>query len=238
MATALSAADATQLMVRGNAYYTAKDFDRALPLYQAALGIDPGNLNALRGEANTLYQLNHKADSLKLYRQLLKAQPQDQSLATFIDKLQTQLDPGPAALPVLPPVAGKAAPSNHGDWFASMWRSALCPGWGQAYNNEGSKAWLLGGTTWALLGGVGLTYAMGAQANNDYQNAQNARDAQDRYDTAYQWYVGNQVFYVLFGTAYAYNLFDAALNADKQVSLTLVPVKHGQGAMLLAEAKW
>ena len=45
------------------------------------------------------------------------------------------------------------------------------------------------------------------------------------------------MFYVLFGTAYVYNLFDAPLNADKQVRVALAPMQ-GKGGMLLAEAKW
>jgi tetratricopeptide (TPR) repeat protein len=227
------APEAVQLRVQGNAHYAAKDYGKALALYQAALAMDAADQGALRGEANSLYLLGRKPEALDAYRQLAKAQPLDTALARFIEKLQAELAPPPVALPPLP---APPAPA-HGDWLAPLWRSALCPGWGQAYNNEPTKAWLLGGTTWGLLGGVAVTYILGTQAQASYADSKNSREAQDRYDTAYQWYIGNQVFYVLFGTAYVYNLFDAPLNADKQVKVTLAPMRDG-GGMLLAEAKW
>ena len=55
------------------------------------------------------------------------------------------------------------------DWTAPAWRSALVPGWGQAYNGDEAKAWWLGGSTWVLLGGVAVTYVEGEQALHDYE---------------------------------------------------------------------
>jgi tetratricopeptide (TPR) repeat protein len=166
LAMAAPAEDPIQLVVEGNAYYHDKKFAQALQFYKQSWDMGESTPDALRGIANCLFSLGQKQDALDKYRQLLKIQPGDQTLAQFVSRLDEQLN---NQVPVPPALAENTAqspaslaplPSQQPDWFASFWRSAICPGWGQAYNNEDTKAWLLGGTTWALLGAVGVTYAM------------------------------------------------------------------------------
>jgi hypothetical protein len=135
------------------------------------------------------------------------------------------------------PVVAEARPLAHGDLWSSLWRSAILPGWGQAHNNETAKAWLIGGATLGMFTGVVTTYYLGQKAYSDYDAAQNSKDATSRFDAAQGWFMANQTFYVIFGLAYSYNLFDAAINADKQVRISAIPMP-GKGLALMAEAKW
>ena len=114
---------------------------------------------------------------------------------------------------------GVAAPLSHdeaglqSDWAAPAWRSALLPGWGQAYNHQTTKAWVWGGLTWGLLGGVVYSYSQGTQALNDYSAATTAASATARYDDADRWAQTNEIFYALFAASYFWTVLDAGLNA-------------------------
>jgi hypothetical protein len=108
---------------------------------------------------------------------------------------------------------GWAGETTEADWTAPAWRSALAPGWGQAYNGDEGKAWLMGGATWGLLGGVAVTYVEGEQALHDYDAAKTPQDATDRFNDADRWAQANEICYGLFATAYVITLFDAALGA-------------------------
>jgi hypothetical protein len=55
-----------------------------------------------------------------------------------------------------------------GDWIDPLWRSAICPGWGQEYNGSETKAWVIGGTTWGLFAGVVGTYIWAVKAEDNY----------------------------------------------------------------------
>ena len=108
---------------------------------------------------------------------------------------------------------GNAQRITTNDWVDPLWRSAICPGWGQEYNQEEIKAWVIGGTTWALFAGAVGTYVWAVQAENNYNGLGAGRNQSD-FDGAYNnWEnaaTANHICYVFFGLAYAYNLFDAA----------------------------
>jgi hypothetical protein len=120
------------------------------------------------------------------------------------------------------------------DWVAPAWRSALLPGWGQAYNGDEARAWWLGGTTWGLLGGVAVTYAEGIQALHDYDAATSPQQATDRFNSADQWAQANEILYGLFATAYVVTLVDAGLHAKTTSAPRLRVSALPQGLQLAA----
>jgi len=115
---------------------------------------------------------------------------------------------------------------QHGDWVDPLWRSAICPGWGQEYNKDETKAWVIGGTTWGLFAGVVGTYFWATQAESNYSGL-GAGHSQSDFEGAYSnWEnasTANHVCYVLFGLAYAYNLFDATTSFKSATGMTLQP---------------
>ena len=96
-----------------------------------------------------------------------------------------------------------------------MWRSAILPGWGQAYNGQDTKAWILGGATVGLFAGLIGSYIWCNNAENDYLNLPGGLSS-DRYDNAYSNWENaantNHTVYFFFGLAYLYNLYDAMVN--------------------------
>lgn len=211
----LVAMDAKQVYVQANLAYQQRQYAAAFQQYQEAVRLQPDLGPAWWGYANCLYLLGRKRESLAAYLQTQRLMPASPQVAARVRAIQAELNPAPVfAAPSLAPtsVAATAAPSR--DWWAPLWRSALLPGWGQAYNGQNHKAWLLGGATWASFAGVAGSYFLGNQADADYEAATNASDAVSRYQTAYNYYVANQVFYVVFGLLYTSNILDAALNAN------------------------
>ena len=208
----LAAMDAKQVYVQANLSYQQRQYAAAFQQYQQAVRLQPDLGPAWWGDANCLYLLGRKRESLSAYLQAQRLMPQSQQVAARVRAVQAELDPAPVFAAPAPAPAAVAAPSR--DWWSPLWRSALLPGWGQAYNGQTHKAWLLGGATWASFAGVAGTYFLGSQADANYEAATNASDAVNRYQTAYNYYVANQVFYVVFGLLYTSNILDAALNAN------------------------
>lgn len=233
------AADAAQLYVLGNQAYGQRDLARALELYKASAQANPASGHAYWGQANCYLGLGRREEALRAYQTAARYLPAQPQIQARIQQLQTP--PVSASAPLPAPVRA-SPPPNEGSWFAPLWRSALVPGWGQAYNGQSTKAWLLGAVTWASFGGVLGTYMMGTQAMDEYSQAKTASDALNAYDRAYSLYTANQTFYIVFGFAYVYNIFDAALNVGAgqhaalpgDVKLALLP----QGPCLVKEWTW
>lgn len=223
-------ADAKALDAQANAYYTQRDYPAAYQLYRQACVLDPASGPAWWGMANTLYLMGHKADALGAYQHAARLLPTAAQVQERYHQVDAELHPGTVAAPLAPRAAAPPAASInqvHGNWFAPLWRSALIPGWGQAYNGQSTKAWLLGGLTWVSFGGVVTTYMMGTQDLAAYEAATTPQVALDKYNAAYNDYTGNQAFYIVFGLAYTYNLVDAALNAGARRDMAQVPSLGG-----------
>jgi tetratricopeptide (TPR) repeat protein len=191
---------------QANQFYNQRDFSTSLDLYRKSKALNPSSGPSIWGEANSLYMLGRKQEALQAYREALAVMPGQAQLQLRIRQIEQELASIPAATP------GPTASKRH--WLQPLWRSALLPGWGQAYNGQSRKAWLVGGTAWASFGGVVGTYLGGQAALDQYQKASTAPEALEKYDQAYGYYLANQTFYLLFGFAYFYNVFDAALNFD------------------------
>jgi tetratricopeptide (TPR) repeat protein len=239
----LRAADAKSIYVQANVAYGQRNYPQAFQLYRQVCVLDPSSAPGWWGLANALYMLGRKPESLEAYRQTAKLMPQSAAVLARVRQVDAELHPAAQAPAPSPAPAAAAAPAParqaQGDWYSALWRSALVPGWGQAYNGQTNKAWLLGGLTWVSFGGVVATYEMGSQAEAQYHAATTPSDAVDKYNAAYNDYVANQTFYIVFGLAYTYNLVDAALNAGSHQDLAQAPSLGGvqlalaPGAVLL-----
>jgi tetratricopeptide (TPR) repeat protein len=133
---------------------------------------------------------------------------------------------GPPPLEIAGPPhleAAKPRSSSGATWYGSALRSAVCPGWGQFHNGQNTKGWLLGTATIGAFAGVGITYYLGTKAVDDYRAATTPEAAVESYNSAYGYYVSNQVFYVIFGFAYVYQILDAALNAGAPTNVGALP---------------
>lgn len=240
----LLGADASAYYVQANQFYAQRDFSTSLELYRKSMALNPQSGNAIWGEANCLYMLGQKQQALDAYRQAHAAIPDQAQITARIAQIEAELQP---SLPTLPPVAVVQNLPNvrpNASWFSPLWRSALLPGWGQAYNGQSTKAWLLGGATWGTFAGVVGSYIGGLGALDDYHKTTDPAVAVDKYNEAYGYYTANQTFYILFGFAYIYNIFDAALNAGTHTEQTAyhpAPIQMALlpgGVILAKEWSW
>jgi tetratricopeptide (TPR) repeat protein len=234
LAVRLPAQDAKQLYVQANVSYQQRQYAAAYQQYHDAAQLQPSMGPAWWGQANCLYLLGRKRDSLGAYLQAQRLMPTSSQVAARVRQVQAELDPPPLAPAFVQPRPSVAAPAS-ASWWSPLWRSALLPGWGQAYNGQANKAWLLGGATWVSFAGVAGSYVLGSQADASYEAATTAGDAVNRYQTAYDYYVINQTFYVVFGLLYASNILDAALNANAPASAARAAMPGGVQLALLPD---
>lgn len=152
------------------------------------------------------------------------AQPRPLAQTTVAQRPAT-----PQARPVAPqqrrPAAKKpVAQQQEGNWISPLWRSALVPGWGQGYNNQPVKGWILGVATVGLFAGTVVTYYQADAAEKEYMDVPAGKD-QGTYDNAYnKWDRAanlNHGLYIAFGVAYAYTLIDAIWNGKTASSTAL-----------------
>jgi len=127
-------------------------------------------------------------------------------------------------------------------WDA-VYRSALIPGWGQAYNKQPAKAALFGGTTALLLGGALAFQLAGMNAESDYQALTtpaalgadpqaSAADLRKQAENCYTWRN-----YMLYGAAavWAINVGDAWFSGtDGERMVVGVAPGPGGGGLYLA----
>jgi tetratricopeptide (TPR) repeat protein len=176
-------------------------FGEALKLFQASPAGSERSSPWQQGKAEALYGLGRMEDARATMRLAASLDPANKEAQ---DQLRVYLH------------ADAASDGGGVHWFAPLWRSALLPGWGQAYNGQRRKAWVLGGLTWGLFAATAATYVAAGTALDDYHALGPGRPASD-FDNAFtkadNLAVANEAVGLLFYTAYAYNLFDAAAQA-------------------------
>jgi hypothetical protein len=103
-----------------------------------------------------------------------------------------------------------------GSPWGSLLRSAVLPGWGQVHNGQPRKGFTVGVLTLGLLAATAVTYVSADQAAADYRALGPGTSAGD-FDAAFSRADGmaltNQAFGICFYSVYAFNLFDAAVQA-------------------------
>lgn len=128
-------------------------------------------------------------------------------------------------------VAG-ALPAKAPDWFQPLWRSAILPGWGQAYNGQNGKAYAVGAANMALLVGEVGSFLVGDSARQQYLGLKDpGSDFDGLYGTWESMAAVNHACFWGMSAAYAFNLVDAVMSsgqprptaARQGLELSLVP---------------
>jgi tetratricopeptide (TPR) repeat protein len=213
-----AAQEAGEALLEGRSLLDERRFDEAVKFYGAPpAGL--GNQSAwLQGRAEALYGAGQVQQSRAVMQQALKQDPNNHEAKQWLERY---LDPE-----ALNEAGGGSA-------WPPLWRSALLPGWGQAYNGQKDKALTMGAVTLGLLAGTIGTYMAAGSAYDDYQKLGAGTSAAD-FDTAFaradSLALANQIVGVLFYSAYAYNLFDAGTQARGPIKAALRP----GGAVTLA----
>jgi tetratricopeptide (TPR) repeat protein len=193
-------------LVPGKQLYQAQRYREALASFQQVAAQNPQNAKAIQYIGNCQYALGDRSSALASYKQALQLAPGNQALADFINRLSA---------------AQNGTASGATDWTSPLWRSAILPGWGQAYNGQTAKGVLLGGATLALWAGEIGSYVVGSAAETQYMNTTGAKAD---YDTPYQTWSNmatiNHVCYIGMTVMYAYTLIDACINAKPMAGRT------------------
>jgi tetratricopeptide (TPR) repeat protein len=188
-----------------------RDFQAVLQLYREAApvsGQDPG-WQRLRAEAH--YGEGRFDEARQALGEARRLAPDDAALTGLEQRYYH---------------GALASDQGGGAVWPPLWRSALLPGWGQAYNGQKRKAWVTGLVTVGLFVGTALTYVMADQALADYR-ALGANASAGDFDAAFGRADGmvllNQAVGISFYAAYAYNLFDAGAQARPAATQALGP---------------
>ncbi len=72
----------------------AKDYDKAILYYNAAIQVDSGNAAAYRGLGNAYYYMGRKQEALAAYEKASALNPGDASLASFVQSFKTMVGAG------------------------------------------------------------------------------------------------------------------------------------------------
>jgi tetratricopeptide (TPR) repeat protein len=215
-------AEADGLLSQGK----AQDAETA---YRGLLYLGPGPAHqavaarAYEGLGQALYQQGRYDEAGQALLSSLALEPQNPVVLSFLlshPELGARQDlPGPR------------------DRWAPLWRSAILPGWGQAYNGEPEKGLALGAITLGCLAGTAYSYLQAQSAYGEYSSlGSNSSRAQfdDAYGRTQDWGTANHVLYALFGAFYAYTLVDAALDAKPLLEPAL---SLSRGGALMAGLK-
>jgi tetratricopeptide (TPR) repeat protein len=183
----------------GRQLYQAQRYREALASFQALAAQQPQNAKAFQYIGNCQYALGDRGAALATYQHALQLAPGNQALSDFITKLTA---------------AQNGTASGDTDWTSPLWRSAILPGWGQAYNGQTAKGLFLGGTTLALWAGEIGSYVVGSAAETQYMNTTGPKaDYDGPYNTWSTMATVNHICYVGMTAMYAYTLIDACINA-------------------------
>jgi tetratricopeptide (TPR) repeat protein len=198
-------------LAAANGLSSQRRYSEAATAYQAVVSANPNDAKAYQGLGNCYYALKDKDNAVVAYRRALQLNPNNTALRSF--------------LAAYAPESGSGAAGN-GGWGQALWRSALVPGWGQFYNGQSTKGWIVGGATYAFLIGAAATYVIGAGDRQDYETMQSGD-----FDSAYNKWESmaniNHIMNIGFYLCYTYNLIDAIWNAktgNQTASLDSSPV--------------
>jgi tetratricopeptide (TPR) repeat protein len=204
-----SASDPSTLAGR---YYSAGQYDYAIYEYKAAVAASPNNAKAYQGLGNCYYAKQDKPDAVAAYKRSLQIDDSNVSLKAFLARYSPQDAQA----------AGVQVASGPADWPQPLWRSAILPGWGQGYNGEDTKGWIIGTLTiGSLIGTVG-TYIVGSNARSTYNGygpstLNGGTVSPGQFTTAYNTWntmaTVNNVLAITFLALYTFNLVDAIMGA-------------------------
>jgi tetratricopeptide (TPR) repeat protein len=190
----------------GNRYYQARQFDQAIQQYNLATQQNPNNDKAYQGLGNSYYAKGNKPQAVAAYKRALQINPGNTQLAAFLARYA----------PEDAKASGVQVATGPKDWTQPLWRSALLPGWGQAYNGDSTKAWIIGGLTVGTLIGTVSTYVIGDGARKEYLGLGAGEDLA-KFDASYKTWESmaglNNTLAISFLALYTFNLVDAVISA-------------------------
>ncbi len=184
-------------------YYQAKRYDEAIQYYNQALASNPNDAKSWQMLGNCYYAKKDNDKAVEAYKKSLQLNPSNTSLQNFVNSIPSSGGGG-----------GTQVADGPKQWGQALWRSAVLPGWGQAYNGQSGKGWLLGGVTLGLFAGTVGTYIVGDAARVQYMEL---KDPTANFDGPYGTWESmanlNHIFYIGFGVAYTFTLVDAIISA-------------------------
>ncbi len=190
-----------EALAEAQALLESRDFAGVLELQQGQGEAAQGSAAWLRLRSEALYGMERFEESAQALQAARALEPEDPALARLAERYHH---------------GGLASDKGGGPILPPLWRSALLPGWGQAYNGQKRKGWALGVITVGLFAATAYTYVATDQALADYRGLGPQASAGD-FDAAFARADGlaalNQALGISFYAAYAYNLFDAAAGA-------------------------
>lgn len=190
----------------GNRYYQARQYDQAIQQYTLATQQNPNNAKAYQGLGNSHYAKGNKPQAVAAYKRALQIEPGNTQLAAFLARYA----------PEEAKATGVQVAEGPKDWPQPLWRSALLPGWGQMYNGEKTKGWIIGGLTLGALAGTVTTYVIGDGARKEYLGFGPGTE-QAKFDAAYNTWDSmaglNNTLAISFLALYTFNLVDAVISA-------------------------
>lgn len=208
--SAAGQASASDPMVLAGKYYQARQYDYAIWAYNKAIAANPNNAKAYQGLGNAYNAKKDKVNAVNAYKRAIELDPTNTALASYLATYAPGSTDGATAA---------AAAGGPSDWVQPLWRSAILPGWGQGYNGQTVKGWILGLATVGALGGTVGTYVIGSGARERYKGY---TQPTDDYDGAYgQWESManlNHIFAIVFGVAYTFNIVDAIIGAKPKAA--------------------
>ena len=116
---------------------------------------------------------------------------------------------------------------------AATVRSLAVPGWGQLYNGQRAKGWMLIGTWSALAAGTVASHIARSQAHRDYLGATTQAEIADRYDTYNAWHRRRSALALGTAAIWAYAALDALIfEGPRTEALALRVSPSGVGVAL------
>jgi tetratricopeptide (TPR) repeat protein len=205
----------------------------ALKAYYFAFQADGTSGPAMQGLGNCYLRKGQTAQALQWYEYSLKVNPGNAALASYVAKLKGS---APVAAASSASTATTAAATGPVDWWAPTWRSLVVPGWGQWYNDQHTKAWILGGATWVCFAGTLGTYIIGSGAQAQYEGLTDPNaDYNTPYNTWDQMATMNHIFYITWVALWTYDIVDAYLNAKPHVRTAEISYQSPVQLSLLPE---
>jgi len=203
-ATAKGTGSASDPMALAGRYYQARQYDYAIQQFKLAASANPNNAKAYQGLGNCYYAKADKADAVDAYKRSLQIDPSNNQLKAFLARYS----------PEDAKAAGVQVANGPKDWPQSLWRSAVLPGWGQSYNGESTKGWIIGSLTIAALIGTVATYEIGDAARTTYETQTSpTADYTTPYNTWNTMATYNNILAIGFLALYTFNLVDAIIDA-------------------------
>ncbi len=200
------AASATDLVQQAHSAYAAGQYDTAIQTYQAAIAADPNNAKAYQGMGNCYYAKSDKSAAVAAYQKALQIDPNNTPLKAFLARYA----------PEAAQASGIQVANGPRDWPQPLWRSAILPGWGQMYNGDTAKGWIIGTLTWGSLIGTVATYIVGDNARTTYNGlpyGSSPSQFNNSYNTWNTMATVNNVLAITFLASYTFNLVDAIVSA-------------------------